>query len=68
MNPNQIFRLARMLFGPLINRGINAGIESAARRGKDPAEMSEEERASARKARETANKARKVAKLARRLR
>ncbi|MGH1369203.1 MAG: hypothetical protein ACRBCL_11365 [Maritimibacter sp.] len=68
MNPNQIFRLLRMLLGPLLQRGMNAGIDRAVGRGKAPQDMTEQEKLQARKAKKTANNARKMAKLMRRMR
>jgi hypothetical protein len=55
------------LIGRVMNMAINKGINFAANRGKDPAEMTEEEHASARIGRETAQKARKISRASRKL-
>lgn len=68
MNPNSIFRILRMVFGPLLNRGMNAGIDRAVGRGKQPSEMTEREKNQVRNAKKTANRARQIAKMMRRLR
>ncbi len=68
MDLNQILRLAQRLFlRRLINKGIGAGIDYAARRGKAPGDMTPEDHAQARKGREMARRARQVARLTRRI-
>lgn len=53
----------RFLAGPL----IRAGIDVAARRGKDEADMTPEERRQARDARDLAKRAQRLARLTRRI-
>jgi hypothetical protein len=65
MNANQLIStILRFVLRPL----IMAGIDVAARRGKDEAEMTPDERAQARKARDMAKRAEEAIKLTRRLR
>ena len=64
MNLDQIIRLITRLF---MRRGINAGINYAARRGKDPAEMTKEDKAQAQSVKTTAQRARKAGRLVRRI-
>ena len=68
MNIERIIQMAtRMFMRKVMNKGINASVDYAARRGKDKAEMSEEERQQAQDAKQMAQKARKSARLLRRL-
>jgi hypothetical protein len=60
----QMLNMAMRMF---MKRGINAGIDMMARRGKAPADMTPEERAQAAKGRDLAKKAQKMARLGRRL-
>lgn len=53
--------------GQIINRAISGGISFAARRGKDPAQMTEAERAQAKAGQDLAQKARKISRASRRL-
>ena len=62
-----IGRIANMFFRKAMNKGISAGIDYAARRGKAPSEMTAAEHEQARKGREMAKRARQAAKLTRRL-
>ncbi len=55
--------LVRMLIGPL----TNIGIDFLARRGKQEADMTPEEREQAHKARELAKRAKKIARVTRKL-
>ena len=64
MNLNQILN---MLLRQFMNKAMKTGIDYAARRGKDPARMTPEEREQARKAQGLAQKARKMTRLGRRL-
>ena len=60
-------RLITMIFRRLLNRGISAGIDMASRRGKDPAQMTPEERQQAQSAKQTAKRARQAMRLGRRI-
>lgn len=60
-------QLLNRFLGRFLNQAIGKGIDYAARRGKDPAEMSEAERQQARSARDLAGKARKVQRASRKL-
>ena len=55
------------LMGRVMNMFINKGINFAANRGKDPADMTDDEQAQARAGRETAQKARKISRASRKL-
>jgi hypothetical protein len=50
-----------------LGRTINTGIDYAARRGKDVADMTPDEREQARSAKQLAQRARKISRLTRRL-
>lgn len=52
----------------LVNRGVDAGIDLAARGGRSHEEMTPEERQRARAAKQTARRARQAARLIRRMR
>ena len=73
MNINQILNMAMRLFmRKVLSRGINAGMDLAARRGGGgdaaPSEpLTPEERQRAREAKQTAKRARQAAKLGRRI-
>lgn len=68
MNIERLIRMAsRRFMRKIMNRGINAGIDYAARRGSDPQNMTPEEKQQARAAKQTARKARQGAKLLRRI-
>ncbi len=60
-------KLLSQFLGRLMNRAIDSGISYAARRGKDPADLTEEERAQARSGQELAKKARKISRASRKL-
>ncbi len=53
------------LMGRVISKGINAGIDHVARRGKPASEMSPEERKSAQVARKAGQRAKQAANIAR---
>lgn len=63
-------RIIQMVINTVINRvigrAVNSGIDYAARRGKDPSEMTAEERDSARTAKDLTKRARQVSRLTRR--
>ena len=59
-------RLLNQFLGRLMNRAIDTGISYAARRGKDPAEMTRAERDSARNAKDLTKRARQLSRLTRR--
>lgn len=59
--------LLNRFLGQIINRAINTGISFAARRGKGPAELTDEERRQARSGQDLAQKARKISRASRRL-
>ena len=50
-----------------VNKGVNAGINYAANRGKDPKDMTREERQQAKAGRQAAKRARQAMKLGRRI-
>ena len=58
--------LLRRLLGPLLNRGIEKGIDLATGGGKAPADMTPDERARARQGKQLARRARQAARLTRR--
>lgn len=60
-------QLLNRFLGQVMNRLINSGISFAARRGKDPSDLTTEERKQARSAQELAKKARKISRASRRL-
>jgi hypothetical protein len=62
-----IQQLINRFLGRLMNRAIDTGISYAARRGKDPAEMSDGERQQARAGQDLAKKARKMPRASRKL-
>ncbi len=64
MNANQ---LINMVIRMVLRRGVNAGINYVARRGRDPATMTPEERAKSAETKDLAGKARKGARLAKRM-
>ena len=63
-------RLLHMVIGmvlrPLIQRGVNAGIDRVAGGGKAPAEMTDDERQTAQSTKRTARQAQRAARMARR--
>jgi hypothetical protein len=67
MNADQLLRLAMRLLRPLMNRGINAGIDRVAGRGKAPEEMTPAERAQAKQGKEMVRRARQMARASRRI-
>jgi hypothetical protein len=68
MNLNQVFRMAQRLFlRRLINKGINAGIGFASRRGKSASEMTPGDRDMANKGKHVAKNARRMARMGRRM-
>jgi hypothetical protein len=67
MDSQNLTRMLMRLFRPFIGRGINAGIDYAARRGKPASEMTPEERQQAQKGRQLAKRARQMAKMGRRM-
>lgn len=60
-------QIINMVMRTVLNKGVNAGINHLAQRGKSAQEMTPEEREQARKAKGLAQKARKMARLGRRL-
>lgn len=62
-----IQQLLNRLLGRLMNRAVDKGISYVANRGRDPSQMTEEERAHARAGQELAKKARKVSRASRKL-
>jgi DNA invertase Pin-like site-specific DNA recombinase len=62
-----IGRMVNMFLRKAVNKGINAGVDLAARRGKSPSEMTPADHEQARKGRELAKRARQAAKLTRRM-
>ena len=68
MDLNRLLQqLMNMFLRRAVNKGINMGVDYAARRGKAPAEMTPEERAQAKSARDLAKRARQVSRITRRL-
>ena len=63
MDWNRLFSMLSKMF---IRTAVNKGISFAARRGKDPKDMTPEERKQAQNARQMADKAQKAARLGRR--
>lgn len=57
----------RMFTRKVMNKGMNAGIDYAARRGKDKGEMDADEKQRAKDASQLAKKAKKSARLLRRI-
>ncbi len=64
MNANQ---LINMVIRMVLRRGVNMGIDYAARRGKDARTLTPEEKAQAKAGKDMASKARQGAKLTRRM-
>jgi hypothetical protein len=64
MDLNGLFRMLTRMF---LQKGINASIDYAARRGKPEAEMTPEEKAQAQRGRDLAARAKEVQKVTRRL-
>lgn len=60
-------KLLSQFLGRLMSRAIDTGISYAARRGKDPAEMTDAERAQAQSGQDLAKKARKISRASRKL-
>ncbi|MGB5559270.1 MAG: hypothetical protein WBN04_14820 [Paracoccaceae bacterium] len=60
-------RLINMVIRLVMRRGVNMGINYAARRGKNPNAMTPEDKSQARAGKEIAKKARQGARLARRI-
>jgi len=68
MNANQMINMVMRLFiRKVMNRGIDAGLKYATRRGKKPENMTPEDQAQERAGKETAKRARQAAKLGRRI-
>lgn len=68
MNVNQLINMIiRIVTRRLMNKGVYAGIDLAARRGKAKEDMTPEEREEARKAREIAKRGRQATRIGRRL-
>jgi len=61
---HQLLNMAMKIF---MRRGINAGIDMMARRGKSPQEMTPAEREQAARARDLSKRARQMTRLGRRL-
>ncbi len=61
-----LMTLLRRVMGPLLNRGIDRGIDLAAGRGVSADEMTPADRARARQAKQLARRARQAARLTRR--
>lgn len=76
MNLNGIIdMILRRVIGQLVNRGVDAGINAAARRGRAPGDdgqdaqqLTPEEQARARQAKEAAKRTRQAARVMRKLR
>lgn len=66
MDSRTITRMLMRLARPFISRGINAGIDYAARRGKPASEMTPEDRELAKKGKGIAKQARRMARMGRR--
>jgi len=64
MNGNHILRMAMRM---VLNRGINAGMDKMARRGRDPKDMSPTERATAQQSRKNMGNARRGINMIRRM-
>lgn len=60
-------QLINMVIRMVMRRGVNAGIDYAARRGQHPKAMTPEERAKSAETKDLAGKARKGARLAKRM-
>ncbi|QUS36884.1 hypothetical protein GR316_04565 [Falsirhodobacter algicola] len=60
--------MQRMIMRMFMMKVMTKGIDYAARRGKDPATMTAEERAQAQSARGMAKRAQKIARITRRMR
>ncbi|KPP84607.1 MAG: hypothetical protein HLUCCO07_05775 [Rhodobacteraceae bacterium HLUCCO07] len=68
MNANQIINLVmRMFIRKAVGRGMNAGINRLAGKGKSREEMSPEERRKARQGKQSARRARQAMKMGRRI-
>ena len=68
MNSNQLINMLIRRFSRIaMNKGINAGIDMASRRGRPEGEMTPEDRKLARQAKQSARRARQAAKLTRRM-
>ncbi len=69
MNPERlIMMILRPLINRLVNRGLDAGINRVAGKGKPQDEMTPEERQQAKAARQMSKRARQAARLTRRMR
>jgi hypothetical protein len=62
-----ISMLGRMFLRKAMTKGLNAGIDLVARKGKAPADMTPADHDQARKARDLAKRARQAARITRRL-
>lgn len=68
MNAEQLINMiVRRVLRIGVDRGINAGIDAFARKGKSREEMTPEERAQAKKGRQTAGSARRMLRMGRRI-
>jgi len=63
-----ISMILRQFTRRLVSRGVDAGIDLAARRGRDRTEMTPDERDRARNVKQTAKRARQASRLLRRMR
>lgn len=57
MNSDQLIRMLTRMF---VNRGLNKGIDALARRGKNPEDMTQQEKQQAQSARKNAHNARRL--------
>lgn len=64
MNPNAIINMIMRLF---LRRGMNAGINYMANRGRNPKDMTPEERQNAKAGRENAKRAQQAMRVTRRM-
>mgnify|MGYP003626825862 CR=1 FL=1 len=64
MNPNAIINMIMRLF---LRRGMNAGINYMANRGRNPKDMTPEERQNAKAGRENARRAQQAMRVTRRM-
>ena len=60
-------RLLMQILNMFMRKGMNAGIKHVARNGKDPKDMTPQDRLQAKNAQDLAKRARQMAKLGRRL-
>ncbi len=60
-------RIIMMIFRKFMNRGVSKGIDMAANRGRDPKDMTQDERQQAKQARDASKRARKAMQMGRRM-